>query len=53
VVGINIRWEYAQVILPALIDVAVRHQIVLYDPQKDEIPLPTRLNPGNGRPTPG
>lgn len=43
VIEVNIRWEYAAVMLPALIDVAGRHEIVLYDPQGDEVHLPPRL----------
>lgn len=43
IIEVNIRWEYADVMLPALIDVAGCHEIVLYDPQGDEVHLPPRL----------
>lgn len=44
VIELNIRWDYAGAILPALIDIAGRHEIVLYDPQGDEVHLPPRLS---------
>jgi hypothetical protein len=43
VIKVNIRWEHADVMLPALIEIANRHEIALYDPQKDEVHLPPRL----------
>ncbi len=43
VIEVNIRWEHASVMLPALLEIAERHEIVLYDPQQDEIHLPPRL----------
>jgi hypothetical protein len=43
IIELNIRWDYADVMLPALIEIASRHEIVLYDPQRDEVHLPPRL----------
>jgi hypothetical protein len=40
---VNIRWEHADVMLPALMEIANRHEIALYDPQKNEVHLPPRL----------
>jgi hypothetical protein len=43
VVAVNIRWDFAASMLPALIEIAGRHEIVLYDPQEAEFHLPSRL----------
>ena len=45
VIEINIQNEYADDMLPALVEIAGRHSIVLYDPQEDELHLPARLMP--------
>jgi hypothetical protein len=43
VIELNIRWDRADLMLPTLIEVARRHEKVLYDPQNDKIHLPPRL----------
>ncbi len=43
VIELNIGWNHAATMLSVLIDVAQRHDIVLYDPQTDEIHFPPRL----------
>ena len=43
VIEINIQHEYADDMLPALLEIAGRHGIVLYDPREDELHLPARL----------
>jgi len=43
VVELNIRWSHAGSMLPALVEIAGRHGIILYDPQADELHLPPRL----------
>jgi hypothetical protein len=43
VIEVNIQWEHAKVMLPALIEIAGRHGIVLFDPQTSEVHLPARL----------
>jgi hypothetical protein len=42
-IEVNIMWDHAATMLPALIDVARRHEIVLYDPQQGQLHLPPRL----------
>lgn len=43
VIELNIRWDHADLMFPALIEIAGRHEIVLYDPQRDDVHLPPRL----------
>jgi hypothetical protein len=43
VIELNIRWDHAGIMLRALIEIADRHEIALYDPQEDELHLPPRL----------
>ncbi|MBB2940381.1 hypothetical protein FB565_000085 [Actinoplanes lutulentus] len=45
VIEINIQHEFADDMVPTLIEIAGRHGIVLYDPQQDELHLPARLLP--------
>ncbi len=39
--GFNIGWSHAEVMLPALTDACVRHQLTLYDPQTGGLVEPT------------
>ena len=43
VIEVNVQWDYASAMIPALIEIAARHGIVLFDPQTSMIHLPTRL----------
>jgi hypothetical protein len=43
-VELNIGWEHAATMLPPLIEIASRHEIVLFDPQTDNLHLPPRLS---------
>jgi hypothetical protein len=43
VVELNIRWDHATGLLPTLIEIAQRHEVVLYDPQNGTVHLPPRL----------
>lgn len=43
VIELNIRWDHAKEMLPALVEIADRCGVVLYDPQEDQLHLPSRL----------
>ncbi|GIH05313.1 hypothetical protein Rhe02_33800 [Rhizocola hellebori] len=43
VIELNIVWDHAAAMLSTLIEIAQRHDLVLYDPQSGTIHLPPRL----------
>jgi hypothetical protein len=38
--GFNIRWSYAASVAPAIVEIAARHNVIIYDPQADQLIQP-------------
>jgi hypothetical protein len=43
VIEVNIQWEHATAMLPAIIEIGLRHGIVVFDPQTEVVHVPARL----------
>lgn len=46
--GFNIRWSYAASVAPVITEIASRHNVIIYDPQADELILPPPSQPARG-----
>jgi len=43
--GFNIRWSYAASVAPAIVEIAARHNVIIYDPQADQLIQPAPSQP--------
>src|SRR5215472_4794500 len=35
--GLNIGWSYAASVAPTIVEIAARHNVIIYDPQADQL----------------